>query len=264
MVDEPTPSLKIDAEDQVSHRKKSSPPSETAKSSGGFSSFLIFLLAVVAVAASAMLYIQLQATNAQLADAEAEQDTARMRIEALEEKLQITDASVSKSKSAADDKLSELDTEIRKLWDNVWKKSKAQLAEHETSIAQLKKDVAGSKGVASELAALKKSLAAAEKDLGGVSAQVNGMKAQVKEALEKSSANRGEMASLELSVQGADARSNAAQSKVEDALKRLAAIEQQVAENAEWVESINNHRRQVVRDIQELRQKMQDYQASPY
>lgn len=277
MVEEHTPSLTIDEEDKVSHQPKktsksaNSSGSSSGESSGGFSSILIFLLAASAVVASAFLFMQLQETNLQLDNARTQRAADQERLRVMEERLQITDNSVSETKTAADDKLSELDTEIRKLWDNVWKKSKAQLSEHEDSIASLKKSVAAVGNIDKQLDKLEKSLKANDAALAALKEQVNKdkstvstMAAQVKEALTKSSANRGELASLDLAVQGSVAQSKAAADKVEPLLKRVAELERRVQGNEEWVESINGHRRQVVRDIQELRQKLQDYQASPY
>ena len=63
------------------------------------------------------------------------------RLSQLEERLSVTDESMSESSVAMQVKLRELDTEVRKLWDNVWKRSKQRFAKLETDSAKQAKSL---------------------------------------------------------------------------------------------------------------------------
>lgn len=58
------------------------------------------------------------------------------RLASLEERLSVTDESMSESSVAMQVKLRELDSEVRKLWDNVWKRSKTRFSVIESTIAK--------------------------------------------------------------------------------------------------------------------------------
>src|SRR5690606_9437288 len=77
----------------------------------------------------------------QLLQAQQLQQAYQARVADLEQRLSVTDESMSESSVAMQVKLKELDSEIRKLWDNVWKRSKEQLAEHDQQLGSLQKNL---------------------------------------------------------------------------------------------------------------------------
>jgi uncharacterized coiled-coil protein SlyX len=86
----------------------------------------------------------------QLDRAGSEMESYARRIGDLEARLSDTDEGMSQNAAVQAAKIRELDTEVRKLWDNVWKKSKERLAKLEASSAsQGKKIAAMEKSVAS-------------------------------------------------------------------------------------------------------------------
>lgn len=91
----------------------------------------------------ALLFIALLGTAAlagflqqRLSTAESTLLSYEQRLATLEERLSVTDESMSESSVAMQVKLRELDGEVRKLWDNVWKRSKQRFAALETNVAK--------------------------------------------------------------------------------------------------------------------------------
>ena len=64
-------------------------------------------------------------------------------IDTLKSQLSVTDENVSQTSAQAEDKLKHLETEIRKLWDNVWRKASRRLDEHEAQLTSLKNQQGG-------------------------------------------------------------------------------------------------------------------------
>ena len=99
----------------------SSPASTTAL-------VLVVLIVLATAGLSAYLYQKLQLAEQSIVNYE-------LRISDLERRLSVTDESMTESSVAMKVKVREMDSEIRKLWDNVWKKTKSRMAQHD---AQLK------------------------------------------------------------------------------------------------------------------------------
>ena len=111
-------------------------PENTGTSSTTVKSVLtvVILLLVITSAGSVYLYLKLQKADSVLQAYDA-------RITDLEQRLSVTDESMSESSVAMKVKLRELDTEVRKLWDNVWKKSKQRFAEYDSQFKRLEQGV---------------------------------------------------------------------------------------------------------------------------
>ena len=75
--------------------------------------------------------------NEQLQSSRQQLTSAGDRLQVLEQRLSVTDESMSQSSVALQVKIKEMDGEIRKLWDNVWKRAKQDLAQHGKDIAAL-------------------------------------------------------------------------------------------------------------------------------
>ena len=90
-------------------------------------------LLIVALAAAAYYLFD------QLTIAQGDLKQAQQRLEVLEQRLSSADESLEENSVTTAVKLKELDFEIRKLWDNVWKKQKQELAEHDAQLAKNEK-----------------------------------------------------------------------------------------------------------------------------
>ena len=194
-----------------------------------------FVVAVVACAWAWQLQQQLEETAA-VGRVYAE------RIGNLEARLSDTDQGMSQNATVQAAKIREMDKEIRKLWDNVWKKSKERFA-------KLERDSA-SHG---------KKLAATETALVASAAKINSASKDV--ARLKSVA--GDLERLM-----ASAKSNQAEvERVADTLNRinldLSKLNKRVQGNEEWISSINAFRKQVNANLSELQGTVRSLQASP-
>lgn len=196
---------------------------------GGWLQWLVILLLL---GGSYYLYQQLDLARAQLVLDE-------QRILRLEKQLNITDESVSETSNQFEKQMQFLDTEIRKLWDNVWKRSKEQLAEHETKIAKMEKSLESInkqfEGLNSKVAAVEKANAADKKELAN-------LKVQLQKTRDMTETNWSEIAELKQGGNVAD---------------KVAKLESRVKANEEWLESVNAFRKQVNRDITDLRTAIQ-------
>lgn len=163
------------------------------------------------------------------------------RVADLEQRLSMTDESVSESSVTMQVKLKELDSEIRKLWDNVWKRSRAQLEDHEQRLGTLNQALGTTRTTLEQaekaLAEQKETLAAMRKRLdqtGNLDAVVELNKRQLQE----------QQVVLET-----------LSSQVRQFQETAAKLEQRVVANEEWVQSINAFRRQVNRDLLALKER---------
>ena len=129
---EPRFSIAVDEEDVAQRAAVSSkelPPATAASGGGGFVLFMLTLLIVALAAAAYYLFDQLTIAQGDLKQ-------AQQRLEVLEQRLSSADESLEENSVTTAVKLKELDFEIRKLWDNVWKKQKQELAEHDAQWLQ--------------------------------------------------------------------------------------------------------------------------------
>jgi chromosome segregation ATPase len=157
------------------------------------------------------------------------------RISGLENQLYVTDESMSESSVAMKVKIREMDSEIRKLWDNVWKKQKEQLAAHNKKLAQHD----------SFIAANKKQLSNNQTVVMELTEQL----ASSRQVLVTVKSNQQRIASQEASLEGNSDKVNRLSSDIVKLTGR-------VKESEDWVDSINGFRRQVNRDICELKRDL--------
>lgn len=158
----------------------------------------------------------------------------QQRILRMEKQLMITDESLDESASAIEKKIRFLDSEVRKLWDNVWKKTKDDLAEHDKRLASLEKNLKGSE---SQLTQFRQQISADRRQLESLQETL----AQIE------SRTASNTAGLKKLQQSGDVKA------------QIAALEKRVTANEEWVESVNAFRRQVNRDISSLRETISRY-----
>ncbi|NND69194.1 MAG: hypothetical protein HKN19_16505 [Halioglobus sp.] len=189
-------------------------------------------LALVVAAVACAWAWQLQQ---QLEAAEGAMTSYASRIADLEARLSDTDEGLAQNSQVMAVKVKELDTEVRKLWDNVWKRSKERFAALEAASAAQGKSV---KSLQAELDAASADLA----KLKGVADDLSRLMASAK-------ANQSEV------------------ERVADTLDRIeletSKLGKRVSTNEEWVGSINAFRRQVNASILELKSTVSGLQATP-
>lgn len=240
---EPRFSIAVDEEDVAQRAAVSSkelPPATAASGGGGFVLFMLTLLIVALAAAAYYLFDQLTIAQGDLKQ-------AQQRLEVLEQRLSSADESLEENSVTTAVKLKELDFEIRKLWDNVWKKQKQELAEHD---AQLAKN---------------------EKRLAAIESRHRSLDAKLKSALQGYDADRDAMASMSGKLDRVIAQSEVNRKTLLEVNKQLTAggsldarvkaVERRVQQSEEWLDSVNAFRKQVNRDIEALRQTVTQYHS---
>jgi chromosome segregation ATPase len=225
-----------------SERGRNSNPSKQPPTTTAGSGLLVRLTLTVTLVVAALacawvwqLQTQLEQTNKELSDYAA-------RISDLEARLSDTDEGMNQSAAVQAVKITELETEVRKLWDNVWKQSKERFAKLEAASASQSKSIKRLDG-----------------SLSGTQAEVEA----ASDDLAKLKSVAGDLARLMSS-----ARTNQAEvERVADSLNRinleLTKLEKRVAGNEEWVASINAFRKQVNSSLSELQTTVRTMQARP-
>jgi len=225
----------------VAERRRS-PAAKTREPSRGQSGTLSRLAAGVALIAGGLAFAWAWQLQNQLDQAEGLLQSYATRIGDLEARLSDTDEGMNQNAAVQAVKIAELDSEVRKLWDNVWKQTKERLSELEAASAAQGKSI---KGVESSLASNRTGLQEAKADL-----------AQLKSV-------GGDLARLMSSAKASQAEVE----RVADSLNRielsLARLEKRVAGNEEWVGSVNAFRRQVNSSLGELQAVVRALQANP-
>ncbi len=196
---------------------------------------LMLLLAVIGVVGLAAWIAQLQkqliASNDMLGE-------YQQKVIALENRLSITDESMLQSDSQFQDKVRFLDLEVRKLWDNVWKKTKADLAEHDKQLAAQKKQIAAQN---TAIANLKKINASNTQKLNTTNIAISALDEQLDVASDNSAAItqfKAQLNGVTKSLESLQKSNGSLTSEQQDLLKR-------VQETEEWVDSFNGYRREV-------------------
>lgn len=205
---------------------------------GGVSTVVLVMVVLVLMATaglSVFLYQKLKVAEKSIAVYE-------LRISDLERRLSVTDESMSESSVAIKVKVRELDSEIRKLWDNVWKKAKQQLAEQDAMLQKHQQSIAANEGF---ISSAKQQFASNTK----VVEDLRGQLEQAQQMRETVMANQARLALQDDKLDNSTDKVNVLNSNVNKLGKRVESTE-------EWIESINGFRRQVNRDINQLKQKV--------
>lgn len=234
---DPIPALTPEREEVALHRPRpgrngggrAAPRREL---SGNWLLLALCLLAVVGLGAwNYSLHEQLQAAESLLTDAGA-------RLYRLEQRLSITDESMNQSSDVMDVRLKELDTEVRKLWDNVWKRAKQQLVQHDKEIKSLKSQV---EKQAKLDAGFKATLAETTLAVDALESEVN-----------NSSRLEGQLTKLGVHSEVQDESIMEMADSVAAMEKATERMEKRIAGAEEWVDSFNGYRTQMNRKILDL------------
>ncbi|MGI9292731.1 MAG: hypothetical protein ACR2PS_02005 [Pseudomonadales bacterium] len=191
--------------------------------------FLSFLLASVAAAGSAYLFLQLTESQATLQD-------AQQRVVDLENRLSSTDESVNESGVAMQVKIKELTSEVDKLWASAWRKNQATLKALD---GQVKTQQQASASQAKSLTAQTEAVDKLQSQVGSALAAAQ----QLKEIQSTSMAQKAELSELSDQLRDIDTG--------------LRSLSKRMSESEAWVDSINAYRRQTNRKISELEQTVQ-------
>jgi chromosome segregation ATPase len=191
--------------------------------------------AILACAWAWQLQQQLSQSNEHVANYAA-------RIGDLEARLSDTDEGMNQNAEAQAKKAAQLEAEVRKLWDNVWKETKDRFGKLEAASASQGKSV---KVLEGSLSTTQSQLKVASTDL-----------AELKSVA-------GDLARLMASAKASQAEVE----RVADSLNRielaLAKLDKRVAGNEEWVGSVNAFRKQINASLAELQATVRAMQTSP-
>lgn len=230
-------------DDKLIYGKKGAPAPSYAGGQTSWITRLMLLLIVLTIGAMAFwglkLQSDLQASRAILAD----YDNV---IAQLRKELSVTDESINQSSAMADDRLKELDGEIRKLWDNVWKKSRIRLDQNEATISSLKNQQASFLKTINEQTEL---LATIDTNLAAITERFPTVERDATEAKKATG-------SLVSSIEALRADLQALRSK-------QLGISAQTKEFNEWIESINGYRKLVNRRLDELETEINNSKVVP-
>ncbi|MFQ3324123.1 MAG: chromosome segregation ATPase [Pseudomonadales bacterium] len=213
-------------------KKSAGAPAAKGSSSGTKLMLVIAVIGLVGLAAwIAEMQKQLQASSNLLV-------TYQENMQALEQRLSITDESMMQSDTQFEDKVKVLDSEVRKLWDNVWKKTKTELAKHDKALAEQNKKIISHNAT---IASLEKTNANIDSKLGTNQIAISALNEQLYVANDNATAivkSQTQMTGLAQSLKAVKESTGSLTSQQQDLLKR-------VIEAEEWVESFNGYRREV-------------------
>lgn len=214
-------------------------PAKPAKSGAGGLARAFILVALCTAGLACFWAWQLQGELSQANDV---LDDYAARIGDLEARLSDTDEGMSQNAAVQAAKIKELDSEVRKLWDNVWKQTKERLGSLEAS----------SKTYGGKIAANESSLKSLQGKADSAAADLAKLKS----------------VSGDLSRLMNSAKSNQAEvERVADTLNRInldmAKLNRQVESNAEAVRATDAFRRQVNGSINNLEGAIRALQAAP-
>ena len=223
-------------------RRRSSPSRPGTDSTGSSSGTLSRLLAGIALIAGGLAFAWAWQLQNQLDEAQGQLQAYATRIGDLEARLSDTDEGMNQNAAVQAVKIAELDNVVRKLWDNVWKQTKERLSKLESGSVDQNNSLRDVKGL----------LASAQDELNETQVELSKLRSV-----------GGDLARLMTTAK----TSQAEVERVADVLNRielsLARLDKRVADNEEWVASINAFRRQVNASLSELQSTVRSLQDTP-
>lgn len=214
------------AHDEVVQRRRSSARGSSVQAPKAGLSWLAMIIAVLTLLCSYYLFTLNQQADERVLAAE-------LRLSSLESRLTSAGDEMTQSDEAVRVQLKELDQEVRKLWDNVWKKSKITLDEHSLNIKNL---TTRSGKIIDQQTLTKQQLNALNGELMGYSATLEELSENL-DALQTGSKQLVLINKMLLTLE-----------------QGIASHDKRITANEEWVSSINSFRRQVNRQLNELSQ----------
>ncbi|MET0380185.1 MAG: hypothetical protein ABW049_14425 [Spongiibacteraceae bacterium] len=201
----------------------------------GASKTLLYVLGALVVAALGWAgFLQLQLASAQTA-----LDAWQMRVGDLEKRLSITDESANQSSSTLQVKLKELDESLVKVRDDNLKRAKTTLDQHTTQIAAIEQALKATQGTTGKV---EKAVDEQEKTLAAAKAQLDKLAPTVELSKRK-------LEEQQAAIESLTEKGNVTSANVEKLGLRMNTSE-------EWVQSINNFRKQTNREIVNIKQQI--------
>lgn len=194
--------------------------------------YVVGFIALLAAGATGYLFTQLQ--------------KAQERVTALEQQLSSTDESVNQSSGALQVKINELNENLGQVRDETLKKYKAQIDQQAGQIAALDKTL---KGTQSALSTTDKNIGEQTKSIEGLRGDINKLPGLVDQTKQKIDQQQAALDSLSNKVKA-----------VNDAQTKLDA---RLSNNEEWVDSINTFRKQMNREIVNIKQQVAGGKPTP-
>ena len=191
---------------------------EPAAAVGKTAVVLLALIAVAGVAWAGVLQWQLNRAQSDLS-------SWQMRVTDLENRLSATDENSTQSVATMQVRLKELDENLAKLRDDNLKRAKAALDQHTTQIATLDQTLKATQTAAAKV----------EQTVSDHQKALDANKAQIDKVA----------STAELSKR-----------KVDEQQGTLEKLNQRINTNEEWVQSINNFRKQTNREIVDIKQQI--------
>lgn len=223
------------------------PGSQKSADKAGGSGLLGRLMIAISVVVGSVACVWAWQLQTQLGEAQDQLGQYATRIGDLEARLSDTDQGMSQSAEVQAVKIAELEKEVRKLWDNVWKESKERLAKLESASAGQDKSIKTVQGALSSTQSQSKETSGQVAKLTNDIAELKSIAGDLSRLMTSAKANQAEV------------------ERVADNLNRinltLAKLEKRVAGNEEWVASINAFRKQVNTSLGELQAAARTQQA---
>lgn len=194
--------------------------------------YIIGVVAVAAVAAAGYLFTQLQ--------------SAQERVTALEQRLSSTDESVNQSSGALQIKINEVNEALELLRSDTLKKYKAQIDQQVVQIAAL--DKAG-KNAQATIAAHDKTFAEQAKSIDALRGDITKLPTLIDPVKQK--------------IDQQQASLDALSGKVKSVNDAQAKLDARLSNNEEWVDSINTFRKQMNREIVNIKQQVAGGKPTP-
>ncbi len=201
-------------------------------SPGRVLTYVIGLVALIGVGAAGYLFTQLQ--------------NAEQRVAALEQRLSSTDESIGQSSGALQVKINEVNDVLTQLREETLKKYKTQIDQQASQIAALDKS---GKNAQAAIAANDKALAEQVKSIDALRGDIGKLPALVEPVKQRLDQHQTALDGLSTRLKG-----------VGDAQTKLDA---RLSNNEEWVESINTFRKQMNREIVNIKQQIAGNRLPP-
>ncbi|UTF60035.1 hypothetical protein [Gilvimarinus sp. DA14] len=227
------------------------PPPQVIKESSGPGFFAVFALILAVGALGYSGYLTWQFTEAQK-----ELVAAQNRVTNLEARLDLNSNESNETVDEIRDKLEWADSEIRKLWGVSHDTNRKKITANEDALAALKKQVAATEKDAATARAnansikteLEKRIAAMDKQLSSSTKELQ----KSQQALQDLAANGERLQSLSMDVQ-----------RLSQQLPGLKDIAARVKTNEEAIAAIDAYRRNINRDILQLKQSVGGSTSGP-
>lgn len=210
---------------------------------GGASAFFSTVLVLVVVALAGIAWVLVE-QNARLADVQRILARSEPRIGALEERLRLTDETLSEADADTSEQLSFWEAEIRKLWDMGNKRNRGWIEENRGGIARLASDIGAAQSGLEQLRGAVTALESGARQSQELADRLTELDMQMRRFID----NQRDLVD----------KANIAAQKVADL---EAGLERRVRENEDAIRAIDAHRSQVNSDIADLRRLLADVRA---